>query len=194
MGFNDNKDTAVFDAELNKRGLLYLLEFNNFTVSFRIKLCRVNAINGDKIECDIIDSPYNCENESVTISHNDIAEVLISNSLFDRVAAAIRVTTGIYEANPNKDEFVPLLYYLNKDRAYAEMADRVNKINARKGITDMTYDLIYSELNNWLVGLTSCIKHIVKYDKKINLDDVKKYVHEYIDKSLDNPDKNLCGE
>lgn len=43
------------------------------------------------------------------------------------------------------------------------------------------------ELNNWLIGLTSHIKHIVKNDKKINLNDVKKYVHEYID-------KNLCGE
>lgn len=190
----DNKDTGVFDLELNKRGVLYLLEFNNFTVSFRIKLCRVYAINGDKIECVIINSPYNCEDESVTISHNDIAEVLIANNLFNRAAAVTRVTKGIYEANPNKDEFIPLLYYLNKDRAYAEMADRVNKINFGKGITAMTHDLNYSELNNWLVGLTSCIKHITKYDKKSNLDDVKKYVHEYIDKSLDNPDKNLWGE
>lgn len=188
---NDNKDIDIFDwkLELNSRERLYLLEFNNFTLSFHVKLCLVQAINGDKIECDVHDVfPYNYD-KSVTISPNDIAEVLIANSVFEgrysSSAARSRVTKAMAEANPNKNEFVPLLYYLNKDRAYVEMGKRLNTLNFGKDMTPMMHELDYSELDKWLDGTSYLLKRMLKYDKDVDRYDLQSYVYRKIGEAFD---------
>ena len=95
------------------------------------------------------------------------------------------VLPKIKEHDPYQGE-IDVMYFLDDKTAIRAMnhfdqyAWWFSHISDEKNMDD-------EELNNWLIGLTSHINHIVKNDKKINLNDVKKYVHEYID-------KNLCGE
>ena len=95
------------------------------------------------------------------------------------------VLSKIKEHNPDQDEMA-LMYFIDDKTAIRAMNYFDRYALWFNNISD-EYDMDDEELNNWLVGLTSHIKHIVKNDKKTNLNDVKKYVHEYID-------KNLCGE
>ena len=95
------------------------------------------------------------------------------------------VLSKIKEHNPDQDEMA-LMYFIDDKTAIRAMNYFDQYAWLFSNISD-EYDMDDEELNNWLIGLTSHIKHIVKNDKKINLNDVKKYVHEYID-------KNLCGE
>lgn len=95
------------------------------------------------------------------------------------------VLPKIKEHDPYQGE-IDVMYFLDDETAIKAMnyfdqyAWWLSHISDENAMDD-------EELNNWLIGLTSHIRHIVKNDKKINLNDVKKYVHEYID-------KNLCGE
>ena len=95
------------------------------------------------------------------------------------------VLSKIKEHNPDQDEMA-LMYFIDDKTAIRAMNYFDRYALWFSNISD-EYDMDDEELNNWLVGLTSHIKHIVKNDKKTNLNDIKKYVHEYID-------KNLCGE
>lgn len=95
------------------------------------------------------------------------------------------VLSKIKERNPYQDE-MDVMYFLDDKTAIRAMNHFDQYALWFSHISDEN-DMVDEELNNWLIGLTSHIKHIVKNDKKINLNDVKKYVHEYID-------KNLCGE
>lgn len=95
------------------------------------------------------------------------------------------VLPKIKERDPDQDEMA-VMYFLDDKTAIRAMNHFDQYALWFSHISDEN-DMDDEELNNWLIGLTSHIKHIVKNDKKINLNDVKKYVHEYID-------KNLCGE
>ena len=95
------------------------------------------------------------------------------------------VLPKIKEHDPDQGE-IDVLYFIDDKTAIRAMNHFEQYAWLFSHISDEN-DMDDEELNNWLIGLTSHIKHIVKNDKKINLNDVKKYVHEYID-------KNLCGE
>ena len=95
------------------------------------------------------------------------------------------VLTKIKEHDPDQDEMA-LMYFLD-DKTAIKAMNYFDQYAWWFSHISEEHDIDDEELNNWLIGLTSHIKHIVKNDKKINLTDVKKYVHEYID-------KNLCDE
>lgn len=164
----------AFDEVINKATYIYSL------IYFPDTILAVARNTVDKVEGNFVyfTTPKHKKGKA---SFMDFAEKLREGkrSIEDIVLSKIK------EHDPDQDE-IALMYFINDKTAIRAMNYFDQYAWWFSHISDEYY-MDDEELNNWLVGLTSHIKHIVKNDKKTNLNDIKKYVHECID-------KNLCGE
>ena len=163
----------AFDEAINKATYIYSLIYFPDTVLSTAR----NTV--DKVEDNFVyfTTPKHKKGKA---SFLDFAEKLRE----DKRSIDDIVLSKIKEHDPDQDEMV-LMYFIDDKTAIRAMNYFDQYAWWFSHISD-EYDMDDEELNNWLIGLTGHIKHIVN-DKKTNLNDIKKYVHEYID-------KNLCGE
>lgn len=175
MAFNN----AIKDAKY-----VYSLIYTNSASAFTMERNTVDKVENHSV---YFTSPGGDKRK---VSFLDFAEKLLEDDIKRDINGI--VLSNIMESDPDQDDIV-VMYYLDEDKAFNALT-YFSQFDFDKLDSAYRHDMNTTELNNWLIGLTSHIKYIVKYDKKFNLDDVKKYVHEYIDKSLVNPDKNLWGE
>ena len=164
----------AFDEAINKVTYIYSL------IYFPDTILAVARNTVDKVEDNFVyfTTPKHKKGKA---SFVDFAEKLRE----DKKDIDDIVLSKIKEHDPDQDE-MDLMYFID-DKTAIRATNHFDLYAWWFSHNSDEDDMDDEELNNWLIGLTSHIKHIVKDDKKTNLNDIKKYVHEYID-------KNLCGE
>lgn len=171
----------AFDNTIKDAKFVYSLIYTNSASAFTMERNTVDKVEDHSVH---ITSP---DGDKRKVSFLDFDEKLSEDNITRDINGIVLST--IMESDSDQDNIV-VMYYLDENNAHDALT-YFSQFDFDKLYSAYMHILNTTELDNWLIGLTNQIKYIVKYDKKFNLDDIKKYVHEYIDKSLDDPDKKL---